>query len=365
VEVLDMRGAEQKQSKLFHHFSVEECIPADHPIRAIRSVCDEALSRLDAVFEAMYSDCGRPSIAPEALLKSQVLQALFSVRSDRLFCEMLGYNILFRWFLGMDMETSPFDHSVFTHNRKRLIEHEVGKEFLASVVEIARERGLLSDEHFTVDGTLIESWASLKSFKPKDGKPSGGEGGRNPSVDFHGEKRANATHQSTTDPEARLAKKGKGKEAKLCHMGHALTDNRHGLVVDAEVTAATGTAECVAAEKIVARQRGEGIPIKTLGADKNYHNAGMVKALRDRNVKPHIALHSSRNTPGLDGRTTRRESYQVSQRKRKLVEEVFGFAKSVAGLRKCRFVGAPRTALAFFLILGVYDIVRIARLTGP
>jgi transposase len=365
VEELRMRGEEQKQSKLFHHFSVEECIPADHPIRAIRSVCDEALAKLDPVFEAMYSERGRPSVAPEALLKSQVLEALFSVRSDRLFCEMLGYNILFRWFLGMDMETAPFDHSVFTHNRERLIEHEVGKEFLASVVGIARERGLLSDEHFTVDGTLIESWASLKSFKPKDDKPSGGEGGRNPSVDFHGEQRTNETHQSTTDPEARLAKKGKGKEAKLCHMGHALTDNRHGLVVDAEVTAATGKAECEAAREMVARQQDEGISIESLGADKNYHNQEMVKALRDRRVKPHIALHSNRNTPGLDGRTTRQESFKVSQRKRKLVEEVFGFAKMIAGLRKCRFTGVPRTALAFFVILGVYDLVRIARLTGP
>jgi transposase len=361
-----MRGEEREQSELFHYFSVESCVPAEHPLRRVRVICDEALSRISAQLDDMYSDRGRPSIAPETLLKSIVLQALFSVRSDRLFCEMLGYNILFRWFLGMSLNEVPFDPSVFSHNRKRLIEHEIGREFLRSVAVVARKRGLISDEHFTVDGTLIESWASLKSFKPKDGSGSKpGNGSRNPDVDFRGQTRSNDTHQSTTDPEARLARKGNGKEAKLCHMGHALTENRNGLVVDAEVTEASGTAECEAAKLMVNRRKEADLPIESIGADKGYHTAEMVKALRAQGVRPHIALHSSRNTPGLDGRTTRQRSYTISQIKRKLVEEVFGFAKTIAGLRKCRFVGVPRTAFSFFMALAAYDILRIARLSDP
>lgn len=356
-----MRGEEKNQTALFHYFSVESLIPENHPIRRIRQFCDEALRRLDAVFDTMYSDTGRPSIAPERLLKSQILIALYSVRSDELFCEMLGYNLLFRWFLGMNMEEEPFDRSTFSKNRERLIEHEVGREFLAAVVTMAREHHLVSGEHFTVDGTLIEAWASFKSFQPKDGeKPKNDKSDRNPDVDFKGEQRSNDTHQSTTDPESRLYRKGSGKESKLSFMGHSLMENRNGLIIDTEVTHANGCAERAAALSMLDRQE---IHDATLGADKGFCVHEFVRNLRERDVTPHVAAID--RTKVLDKRTLRHESYKVSQRKRKLVEQGFGWMKTVGRIRKTTLRGIARNEYAFALHAAVYDIIRLLRLLPP
>lgn len=364
-----MRGEEQRQENLFHTFSLEERIPAEHPIRRLRELCDEALRRMYPVFNAMYSDMGRPSIAPETLMKSTVLMALYSVRSEKLFCEQLNYNLLFRWFLGMDPSSASFDRTVFSKNRVRLLEHEAGKEFLSTIVEMARERKLLSEEHFTVDGTLIESWASLKSFRPKDEKKdndkndSNGFMPRNPDVDFHGEKRSNATHKSTTDPEARLMRKGPGKEAKLSYCGNATVENRNGIVVECELSSATGTAEVDDAIKMIDRLLDKGVEPKTLGADKGYHQNKFVKELRDREIIPHVAEVSGRRVAGLDGRTTRQKSYRLGQRKRKLVEQCFGYAKSVAGLRKSRLSGMKPTEFLLQMSFCTFNLLHIIRLS--
>jgi transposase len=364
-----MRGEEKRQEELFHYFSTEGRIPAEHPIRALRSLCDRALADMSAVFEAMYSDTGRPSIAPETLLKSTILMALYSVRSENQFCEQLNYNLLFRWFLGLDPSSPSFNRTVFSKNRARLLDHEVSKEFFSVVVGIAREQKLLSEDHFTVDGTLIESWASLKSFRPKDEKKDDdnvdGNGfmPSNPDVDFHGEKRSNATHQSTTDPEARLIRKGLGKEAKLSLCGNATIENRNGLVVECEVVSATGTAEVKSAVAMLDRLRDEGFNPKTVGADKGYHQHPFVSAMRERKIIPHVAMMTGRNVEGLDRRTTGKDSYRVSQRKRKLVEQCFGFAKSVAGLRKSRLVGAALTDFLLRMAFATLNLVRIAKLS--
>lgn len=362
-----MRGEERRQENLFHRFSLEERIAVDHPIRELRNLCDEALRRMSGVFDAMYSEVGRPSVAPETLLKSTVLMALYSVRSENQFCEQLNYNLLFRWFLGMDPSSPSFERTVFSKNRKRLLEHEVGKEFLAVVVEMARERKLLSEDHFTVDGTLIESWASLKSFRPKGEKGDKGDGNgfmpRNPDVDFHGEKRSNETHASTTDPEARLARKGEGKEAKLSFCGNATVENRNGLVVECEVVVATGTAEVESAVAMLDRLMDSGVQPQTVGADKNYHQKPFVSAMRDRKITPHVAEKTRCKVAGLDRRTTGKESYRVSQRKRKLVEQCFGFAKTIAGLRKSRLVGIASTDFLMRVAFATLNLVRITRLS--
>lgn len=358
-----MRGEHDPQGHMFSYFSPEERVPSKHPLRAIRTDADAVLKELSPVFDAMYSDTGRPSIPPERLLKSLLLIALYSVRSDRLFCEMLDYNILFRWFLDMNLEESSFDASSFSKNRERLLEHSVSQRFFDAVVRVARKRGLLSDEHFTVDGTLIEAWASLKSFKRKDGrdrKPPDDPG--NPSVDFHGERRSNETHESTTDADSRLFKRAKGQAAKLCYGGHALMDNRHGLCTDLEVALSVGTTEPEAAKAMLARQRRKRIHPATLGADKGYHTRDFVAHLRGHGVRPHIAQIDGRITPGLDGRTTRHASYAVSQRKRKRVEEIFGWLKSVGGLRKTRFHGLDRVQQHAHFAAAAYNLLRIARL---
>lgn len=357
-----MRGELSPQSHMFSYFSPEERVPQDHPLRQIKHHADEALKPLAATFEAMYSDTGRPSIPPERLLKASLLIALYSVRSDRLFCEQLGYNILFRWFLDMGLEEASFDPSTFSKNRERLIEHDVALSFFDAVVKLARAKNLLSDEHFTVDGTLIEAWASMKSFKAKGKKTPPPDDPGNPSVDFHGEPRSNATHESTTDPEARLARKGAGKEAKLAFSGNALMENRNGLCLDIHIMSANGYAEREAALAMLSRQGRKRIKPKTLGADKGYHTKDFIARLRKRGVIPHVARIENRQTPGLDARTTRHDSYVLSQRKRKRIEEIFGWMKTVGGLRKTRVKGIARTQQLAHLAGAAYNLLRISRL---
>lgn len=363
-----MRGQEKRQENLFHTFRLEDLISTTHPIGALRKLCDEALLRMSGTFAGMYSEVGRPSIAPETLLKSTVLMALYSIRSENQFCEQLNYNLMFRWFLGLDPSSPAFERTVFSKNRKRLLEHEAAKEFLAVVVALAQERELLSEEHFTVDGTLIESWASLKSFRPKNEERDKDDDGngftpRNPDVDFHGETRSNETHASSTDPEARLMRKGKGKEAKLSFCGNATVENRNGLVVECEVVSATGTAEVESAVAMVDRLRGSGVQPKTVGADKNFHQKAFVTAMRDRKIIPHVAEKTGCKVNGLDRRTTGKESYRVSQRKRKLVEQCFGFAKTIAGLRKSRLVGIAATDFLMRIAFATLNLVRITKLS--
>lgn len=356
-----MRGQVDRQGELFSYFSVEQRIPADHPLRRVKAQADAVLASMGAQFDAMYASVGRPSIAPERLLKATLLIALYSVRSDRLFCEMLDYNLLFRWFLDMGVEERSFDHSTFSRNRSRLIEHEIAKGFFAGVIDQAKAKRLLSDEHFTVDGTLIESWASFKSLKRKDGTPpkSGPDG--TGMVDFRGERRSNATHESSTDPEAKLMRKGDGQPAKLCFGAHALMENRSGLLVDLVITDAT-LSEPKAAAPMLDRRRQARQAMSTLGADKGYFHKGFVALLRARKIAPHIARIEHRSAPGLDGRTTRHAGYAISQRKRKRIEEIFGWMKTVGGLRKSRFVGIAKTQLAAYLVGAAYNLLRMARM---
>jgi transposase len=350
---------------MWSYVSPEARVPATHPIRAIKRVADAALQMLERTFTAMYSRVGRPSIPPERLLKAQLLIALYSVRSDRLFCERLDYDMLFRWFLDMSLDEPSWDHSTFSANRERLLAHKVSRQFFDAVVGQARQAGLLSDEHFTVDGTLIEACASLKSFQPQNPAvpfpPSDDDPG-NPSVDFHGERRTNATHRSTTDPEARLLRKGAGKEARLVFAGHVLMENRHGLCVDVAVTPANGTAERDAALHLLRRQARRGVRPQTLGADKGYHCRAFVRALRRRRIRPHVAQVRGRRTPGLDGRTTRHQGYLLSQRLRKRVEEIFGWWKTIGGLATSRFRGVQRTEQAAHWIGAAYNLLRMSRL---
>lgn len=359
-----MRGQVSGQEAMWTSLSPDARVPADHPIRAIKRLADAALQTLERTFAQMYSRVGRPSIPPERLLKAQLLIALYSVRSDRLFCERLDYDILFRWFVDMSLDEPSWDHSTFSANRERLLAHDVARQFFDAVVTQARCAAVLSDEHFTVDGTLIEAWASLKSVKPRAAAaptvPPDDPG--NPTVDFHGERRTNATHQSTTDPEARLARKGAGKEAKLGFSGHVLMENRHGLCVDVQIAPATGTAEREIAQAMLRRQARRGIRPRTLGADKGYHCRTFVRALRRRGIRPHLARIDGRRTPGLDGRTTRTAGYALSQRIRKRVEEIIGWFKTTGGLRKSRVRGIARTQLAGYLVGAAYNLLRISRL---
>ena len=356
-----MRGQVDPQSGLFSYFSVDSRVPEAHPLRRIKQHADTVLGSMNPEFDRIYAEIGRPSIAPERLLKASLLIALYSVRSDRLFCEMLDYNLLFRWFLDMNLEERSFDHSSFSKNRSRLIEHDIAKGFFAGAVKQAKAQGLLSDEHFTVDGTLIESWASFKSLKRKDGTPpkSGPDG--TGMVDFRGEKRSNATHESGTDPEAKLMRKGNGQPAKLSFGAHALMENRSGLLVDVQITDST-LFEPKAAAPMLDRRRQGRREIRTLGADKGYYNKAFVAWLRTRHIAPHIARIEGRSAPGLDGRTTRHESYLVSQRKRKRIEEIFGWMKTVGGLKRSRFVGIAKTQLAAYMVGAAYNLLRMARL---
>lgn len=359
-----MRGDHDPQSGLFSYIAPEKRVPADHPLRIIKAVADDVLTHLSPTFDAMYSRVGRPSIPPERLLKTQLLIALYSVCGYALFCEQLDYNILFRWFLDMSLDEPSFDASTFSQNQERLLQHAVAQKFFDAVLGLARNEGLLSDEHFTVDGTLIDAWASAKSLKPI-GPPASGpppDDPGNPTVNFRGERRTNATHRSTTDPEARLARKGPGKEAKLSFGGHALMENRHGLCVDLAVTSATEVTEPAAALALLKRQARRGVRPTTLGADKGYHTTAFVQALRRRRIRPHVAQITGRRTPGVDGRTTRQAGYRLSQVFRKRIEEIFGWIKTTGGLRQTRFRGIPRTQQALHWVASAYNLLRMSRL---
>ena len=350
-----MRGENEKQLGLLSVINLEARVRKDHPLRRIKPWADRALMELSPVFGAMYSGIGRPSIPPERLLKSLLLMAFYSVRSDRLFCERMEYDLLFRWFLDMDVEESGFDASTFSKNRGRLMEHEVAGKFFAEVVALARAARLLDDEHFTVDGTLIEAWASAKSFRPKTDADQGPDG------DFHGQQRRNDTHQSTTDGDARLMRKGPGKEARLSFGAHALMDSRHGLCADLSVTLATES-EPRAAVSLLERQRQLDHTPFVVAADRGYHCRGLVDWCRQHLVTPHVATVRKRQIPGLDGRTLRTKAYRQSQHIRRGVERIFGWCKSVGGLRKTRYRGLDRVTLHAQLVATAYNLLRIANL---
>lgn len=403
-----MRGSDATSGSLFSYVDLEARIPAQHPLRIIREVVNEVLIALDAEFAGMYAAFGRPSIAPERLLRGSLIQAFYTIRSERQLMEQLDYNLLFRWFVGLGIDDAVWDHSTYSKNRDRLLEADIAKKFLKAILEHRCVAPLLSDEHFTVDGTLVAAWASMKSFVAKDPAPpdagsspprTDGGGGpprgeaepraeeqqasaaptnpekaapmqdtekksRNEEVDFHGSKRCNATHSSTTDPEARLFRKGKGKEARLCFMGHAMAENRHGLVVETGTTPATGTAERESAKAMIESHSPGSERRLTVAADKAYDTAGFVAELRSMCVTPHVAQNTSGRASAIDGRTTRHAGYAVSQRKRKLIEEAFGWGKTIGGLARPMRRGTARMGFAFTFAMAAYDLIRLPRLIG-
>jgi len=357
-----MRGKDEQQLDVFSYVSPEQRVPQDHPLRLLRAMTDEALRDLQPQFNKLYAKTGRPSIAPEKLLRALLLQALYSVRSERMLMEQLNYNLLFRWFVGLNMDDSVWDVTVFTKNRERLLDGDIAEAFFQAVRQQAQERNLLSDEHFTVDGTLLEAWASVKSFQRKDGKhlaPPDDRG--NATIDFHGEKRSNETHESRTDPDAKLARKGRGKEAKLSYNGNLLVENRNGLIINTEVFEANGTAERDAA--LVMLERIPGTKQLTVGGDKAYDTADFVAECRNLKVTPHVAQNLER--PGgsaIDARTTQHPGYAVSQRKRKRIEECFGWLKTIALLRKVRHRGIFKVRWVFTFAAAAYNLVRMRNL---
>lgn len=368
-----MRGEDSQIGSLFSYVSCEARVPADHPLRVIRAIVDEALEVLSSEFEALYSSVGRPSIPPEKLLRALLLQAFFGLRSERQLMEQLDYNLLFRWFVGLSVDAPVWDASTFSKNRDRLLEGDVARRLLAAIVSQPRVKVLMSDEHFSVDGTLIQAWASHKSFRPKvdppnnDEPPEGGDtSARNGERDWRGQKRSNETHASKTDPDARLARKSDGQSSVLAYAGHVLMENRNGLVADACLTRAGGTAERDAALTLLDRQRRT--KRITLGADKGYDAAAFVTALRQRKVTPHVTADRRVSKLGvarhseIDGRTTRHPGYAISQRIRKRIEEVFGWTKSAAGQRQTRFRGLDRVGWAFSFIAAAYNLVRLSKL---
>jgi len=363
-----MRGSDDRTGSLFSYVNLEARVRRDHPLRAIREVADAAFSDLSRTFTALYTDFGRPSIAPEKLLRAMLLQAFYGIRSERQLMERLEFDLLFRWFVGLGVDDPVWDHSTFSKNRDRLLEGEIAARFLAAVLAQPKVKRLLSSDHFSVDGTLIEAWASIKSFRRKDGHDDDSQGsGRNAERSFHKEKRSNETHRSTTDPDARLYKKGDGQPAKLCYIGHALMENRHGLVVGGGISQATGTAERETALDLIDGCRGRRQRI-TLGADKAYDVARFVHDLRERSVTPHIAIDGHLSKTGkprkteIDGRTTRHVGYDISQRCRKRIEEVFGWIKSSAGLAKVKLRGRDRVDAVFTLALAAYNLIRLPKL---
>jgi transposase len=356
-----MRGDDRQQGDMFSYLSPESRVRKDHPLRAIRTMADQALAQMSPRFDAMYATTGRPSIPPEKLLRAQLLQMLYSVRSERLLMEEIDYSVLFRWFVGMNMDEEVWDVTVFTKNRDRLLDGDVAKEFLWQVLEPAQQQKLTCDEHFTVDGTLIEAWASLKSFQRKDESKALPDDPGNPTVNFHGEKRSNQTHESTSDPDAKLARKGDGKEAKLSYSASLLVENRNGLIVHTEVFEANGTAERDAA--LVMLERIPGQQRVTVGADKAYDTREYVAECQNLKVTPHVAQNQKR--PGgsaIDGRTTRHHGYAVSQWKRKRIEESFGWLKTIALMRKVRHRGIFKVAWVFTFAAAAYNLVRMRNL---
>jgi transposase len=411
-----MRGSDETSGSLFSYVDLEARVPQKHPLRVIRAVVNDVLVALDGEFSAMYKAFGRPSIPPEKLLRGSLIQAFYTVRSERQLMEQLEYNLLFRWFVGLGIDDPVWDHSTYSKNRDRLLDADVAKKFLAAILAHGKVAPLLSNDHFTVDGTMVNAWASMKSFVPKDPPPAppGADGppagsgappdqpagpvpaatpetpsdapqdskkdtapmliapaataadadkkSRNEEVDFHGQKRGNATHRSTTDSEARLYRKGKGKEARLSYMGHALTENRHGLVVGVTLTQATGTAEREAAKAMIEAHDPGSERRLTVGADKAYDTAEFVADLRGMCVTPHVAQNNKGRRSAIDGRTTRHEGYAVSQKKRKLIEEAFGWAKTIGGLARPMRVGKARMGFAFTFTMAAYDLIRLPRL---
>ena len=358
-----MRGGDERSGSLFSYVDLEARVGKYHPLRTIRPVVNEALAGLWGEFSALYAQLGRPSIPPEKLLRAMLLQAFYSIRSERQLMERLKFDLLFRWFVGIGVDDAVWDHSTFSKNRDRLLEGDIAAKFLSAVLAQPRVKRLLSTDHFSVDGTLIEAWASMKSFRPKDGsgEPPAMGGGRNREADFHGQKRSNKTHASTTDPEARLYRKGPGKEAKLCFMGHALMENRHGLVVDACLTEANGHAERIAALHMI-EPRADRPRAITLGADKAYDAADFVNELRSMNATPHVAQNTSGRSSAIDGRTTRHMGYAISQRIRKRIEEAIGWIKTVAGQERTKFRGRERVGWSFTFAAAAYNLARLPKL---
>jgi transposase len=363
-----VRGQDDGDDGLFSYVRLDERVPQDHPLRVIRSLVEDVLERMSPRLSKLYSHTGRPSIAPEQLLKATLLQAFFTIRSERQLVEQIDYNLLFRWFVGLAMDGRVWDASTFSKNRDRLLKADVAQDFLRTLTSLTQVKQLLSSDHFSVDGTLIDAWASMKSFQRKDGSsepPSGG--GRNSERNFHGEKRSNETHASTTDPDARLFRKGNGQESRLCFIGHALMENRNGLIVEAEVTKATGTAERETALVLIARHR-PGKRRITIGADKLFDAQDFVMALKAQNVTPHIAINGAVSKLGkarataIDKRTTRHAGYAISQRCRKRIEEGFGWGKTIAGLERMMVRGLAKAKAFFTFRMSAYNLIRIPKL---
>lgn len=363
-----MRGSDATSESLFSYVNLEDRVPAKHPLRTIRAIVNDVLVLLDAEFERLYEGTGRQSVAPERLLRASLLQAFYSVRSERQLMEQINYNLLFRWFVGLGIDDAVWDHSTFSKNRDRLLDADVAAKFLEAVLRHPKVKRFLSDDHFSVmleaclrhDGTLVEAWASLKSFRAKDGGDEPPAPGRNGERDFHGEKRTNDTHESKTDPDAKLFRKGNSQPAKLYFMGHALIENRHGLVVQADATEANGKAERQAALAMIDRHDPGSERRLTLGADKGYDTSDFVAGLRQKCVTPHVAQKIKGSA--IDGRTARHAGYTASQRKRKLVEEAFGWGKTIAGLAKVKLRGLPRVRFKFTFAMAAYNLIRMPRL---
>lgn len=367
---INMRGTPQAQPEFLTVVNLNACVPQNHPLRAIKRRVDEVLKKLSPLFDQLYAADGRESIPPEQLLKARVLIALYSVRSERLFCEQLSYNLLWLWFLDREFSEGSFERSVFSKNYERILSAEVAKRFFAEIYELSRQQHWTSNEHFTADGTLIESWASLKSFARKDGsdkkkidRAKDGDPG-NPTIDFHGEKRCNDTHQSTTDPQSVLYRKASGKEAHLCFGGHILMENRNGLCADFTLHNPISETESTMALRQIDEhaKRHEGVTPKTVGADKGYHQRAFIQGCRERNISPHVACKQNVEIPGLDARTTNKPGYKVSLRIRKRVEEIFGWIKTVGGFRRTRYRGQERTQAWGYFVAATYNLLRMARL---
>ena len=366
-----MRGKAQTQPEFLTVIDLNRRVPADHPLRGIKARADQVLKKLSPLFDALYSNEGRPSIPPEQLLKSRLLMALYSVRSERLYCEQLGYNLLWLWFLDRELDQGSFDPTVFTHNSERVLSAEAARLFFVEIYELSRQEGWASDHHFTADGTLIEAWASMKSFTRKDGSDQNKVAGAkdddpgNPTLNFHGEKRSNQTHQSTTDPQSVLYRKAKGRESKLCFGVHALMENRNGLCAQIDVHNPIAQSEPeMALAQADQHARLHQARIKTLGADKGYHQKRFVSGCRERGISPHAACKEKVRVDGLDGRTTQSPGYQTSQRLRKRVEEIFGWMKTVGGLRRTRYRGIDRTQAWAYFVGSAYNLLRMTRLAA-